>query len=561
MNRTKIFILLFLLASATISHAQSLTLGSPVVENYLRRQQLLGKFDSTFSFNYRPLIIGKNGLAVDSAVFDIDQYFGTTFRTKKGGTFLRLLPTELRVAHDLRHPDSRNDGAMIRAKGLQTYLSAGFYAESGILTIQFKPEFIWAQNKEYLGFPIPPRHFESIWQTRYIWFNQIDLPERYGNDAYQQFTWGQSSIRLNKWGLSLGLSTENIWWGPSIRNSIMMSNNSQGFPHLTLNTQRPIKTRVGSFEGQIVTARLEGSGYTPPFPEGIFRGQIAYLAKPDDWRYYQGLSFSYSPKWVTGLSLGFTRWVQQYSETASATNDYFPVFSNLFRKNDNNVTRNEIDRDQAAGFFGRWLWFDANAELYFEFAKNDAAANLRDLLVDTDHSRALTVGINKLFPTNKKDQFWQFNFEWTQTSQTESGLIRNALSWYIHSRLRHGYTNNGEVLGSALGPGGNAQYLEVSWVRGFTRIGGALERYVHNNDFAVAAFPGDFTRNWVDYNIHGFWEFQYKRMFVTASLFFTNSLNYQWEVKYDPNDPSRFPDTPGVDRTNWNLDLKVSYTF
>ena len=389
----------------------------------------------------------------------------------------------------------------------------------------------------------------------------MDAPERYGDGRYTDFAWGQSSIRLNKWGLSLGLSTENIWWGPAIRNSLMMSNNAKGFPHVTFNTQRPIKTAIGSFEGQVITARLEGSGFTPPFSNTPFDGSIQYIPKNDDWRYLQALSFSYSPKWVKGLSIGFTRWVQQYSEVAKATNDYFPAFSNLFRKNDDNVTRNELDRDQAAGIFGRWVWFDTNAELYFEFAKNDAAANLRDLLVDTDHSRALTVGIKKLFPTVSKDQFWQFNFEWTQMSQTESGLIRNALSWYIHGRVRHGYTHNGEILGSALGPGGNAQYLEVSRVKGFSRIGGAIERYVHNNDFAVAAFPGDFTRNWVDYNIHGFWELRFKNMFISTSLYFTNSLNYQWEVKFDPNNPATFPDTPGVDRTNWNLDVKVSYTF
>lgn len=146
-------------------------------------------------------------------------------------------------------------------------------------------------------------------------------------------------------------------------------------------------------------------------------------------------------------------------------------------------------------------------------------------------------------------------------SQTESRLLRNALSWYIHSRVRHGYTHNGEVLGSALGPGGNAQYLEVAKVKGFNRIGGALERYVHNNDFNNSAFNGDFTRYWVDYSVYGFYERQFDRIFLSASLFYTYSFNYQWEVLFDPNDPTAFPDTPGVDRNNWNLDIKISYSL
>jgi len=554
---------LMFFAAISISglNAQTIPLGTPVIQDYLRRQQLLGKFDSAFSFNYRPITISKNGLNADSLVFNANQYFKTitSFANDKGK--VKLLPVEFRMAYDSNHPDSRNDGAMIRARGLQTYLSAGIYTELGPLTIQLKPEFIFAENKDYQGFPFKPRHFESTWQTRYIWYNLIDEPERYGVNSYSRFTWGQSSIRLNKWGLSLGLSTENIWWGPSIRNSIMMSNNAQGFPHLTFNTQKPIKTAVGSFEGQFITARLESSGFNPPASDVIFRGRVSFAPKPDDWRYYQGLSFSYSPKWISGLSLGFTRWVQQYYKNTQATNDYFPAFSNLFRKNDNNVTRTEIDRDQAAGIFGRWVWYDSQAEFYFEFAKNDASLNLRDLLVDTDHSRALTVGINKLFPTTKKHEFWQFNFEWTQMSQTESRLLRNASSWYIHSRVVHGYTNNGEVLGSALGPGGNAQYLEVAKVKDFNRIGGAIERYVHNNDFNNAAFPDDFTRYWVDYNLYGFYEQRFNSMILSASLFYTYSFNYQWEVLFDPDDPSAFPDTPGVDRNNWNFDLKIAYSF
>lgn len=544
--------------SLSFVRAQTIPLGSPNIENYLRRQQLLGKLDSSFSFNYRPITLTKNGIAVDSTVFKKSEYFKTI---TNGQIKISSLPIELRLAYDSDHPDSRNDGAMIRSKGLQTYLSAGLFIELGLLSIQLKPELIWAQNKDYQGFPMKPRHWESTWAVRYIWFNTIDLPEKYGSSSYNKLLPGQSSIRLNKWGLSLGLSTENIWWGPAIRNSIMMSNNAQGFPHITFNTQKPLKTPIGAFEGQILTGRLDGSGFLPPAHDVVFQGRIQYVPKNDDWRYLQAISFSYSPKWIKGLSLGFTRWVQQYYETTENTNDYFPAFSNLFRNNDNNLTRQEVDRDQAASIFGRWVWFDSRAEFYFEFAKNDAAANFRDLLVDTDHSRALTVGVNKLFPTKTKDQFWQFNFEWTQTSQTESRLLRNAGSWYQHGRVRHGYTNNGEILGSALGPSGNAQYLEVAKVRGFNRIGGAIERYVHNNDFNFLAFDGDFTRYWVDYSLYGFYEKQFDRFLINASLFYTYSLNYQWEVLFDPNDPNAFPDTPGVDRNNWNLDIKLSYSL
>ena len=551
-----IFALLF---NGTLAMAQSIPLGTPVIQDYLRRQQLLGKLDSSFSFNYRPVQLGKNGVKLDSSIFDKNRYFGFDKSFLKGKGSIILLPIEVKMAYDTHVPDSRNDGAMIRSKGFQTLVSAGIYSEIGPLSIQLKPEFVSAENASFPGFP--SSHFDDTWESRYVFYNTIDEPERYGTEAYTKVLPGQSSIRLNQWGLSLGLSTENIWWGPSIRNSIMMSNNAQGFAHITFNTQRPIKTPIGSFEGQILTGRLEQSGFNPPTTDRIARGSTLFVPKKDDWRYLQAMSLSYSPKWIKGLSLGFTRWVQQYAENVKTNKDYFPVLSNLFRQNDR-VAFNEGARDQAAGIFGRWIWFDSKAELYFEFAKNDAALNLRDLLVDSDHSRAFTLGLNKLFETNETDEFIQLNFEWTQTSQTESRLFRNAGAWYHHSTVRHGYTNNGEVLGSALGPGSNAQYLEVAWVKDLKRIGGAIERYVHNNDFATFAFDGssDFTRYWVDYSVYGFIDWDFKRFLLTGSIYYTKSLNYQWELRYDPN-ASPFPYFPGVDKDNFNIDINLAYTF
>ena len=55
-----------------------------------------------------------------------------------------------------------------------------------------------------------------------------------------------------------------IYGGPSIRNSIMMSNQARGFKHISLNSTRPLKSLIGWIEFQLVSGRLESSGYTPP---------------------------------------------------------------------------------------------------------------------------------------------------------------------------------------------------------------------------------------------------------------------------------------------------------
>ena len=60
---------------------------------------------------------------------------------------------------------------------------------------------------------------------------------------------------------------------------------------------KPIKTFIGNFEWQIITGRLESSGFTPPRTDIEHAGTKLYIPKinqngeTDDWRYLQGLYF------------------------------------------------------------------------------------------------------------------------------------------------------------------------------------------------------------------------------------------------------------------------------
>ena len=342
--------------------AQTINLNESFIQQNLRTAQLLGEFDSSVSFTSLPIHTGKIGVKIDSSLIGSKEYGATlkTFFGKHGK--LKILPVNFIMEYSSHHPYSRNNGSMIPNRGYQQLVSFGFHAELGPLSIQFKPEAVYAENRNFEGFP--DSHYGTTWARRYNLWNYIDMPERFGDNAYKKSLFGQSSIRLNYKGLSLGLSSENIWWGPSIRNSIMMSNQAQGFNHITFNTTRPIKTSIGNFEWQVVTGRLEGSGFRPPVPDQTFGSTALYFPKKDDWRYYQGLTFTYSPKWIDGMSLGFIRWVQMYGEFATTNRDYFPVFDGLFRKNDKyGLTSDSLEgeRDQGAGIFGRWVWQDAKA--------------------------------------------------------------------------------------------------------------------------------------------------------------------------------------------------------
>ena len=393
------------------------------------------------------------------------------------------------------------------------------------------------------------------------------MPERFGETSINKKLIGQSSIKFNYYGLSIGISNENIWWGPSIRNSIMMSNHARGFKHITFNTTKPLKTKIGNFEWQLITGRLESSGFLPPNSDFKYAGTNIYVPKKnengntDDWRYLQGYTITYSPKWISGLSLGFIRWAQMYSElirgkysNIQGGSNWFPVFKNLFRKKDKYEIY-ESQTDQAVGVFLRWLWIDSMAEIYASYNHNDSKQNMRDLLLDSDHSRAVTVGLQKVFIINSEN--YKFSWEWTQMEQTASRLLRNAGSWYVHNRSYDGYTNKGEVLGASIGPGSNSHFFALNRVKNKEKIGIALEIIDQDNDFYHEAFnnANDPRRYWKDFNFHINFSKKYKNLWLSTNVMYSRSLNYQWDLKDYATEYMH----PGNDVNNFHASIKLAY--
>lgn len=553
----KLFNLFFILISH-ITLSQNINVNNDYNYSLIRTAILSNQIESEFSLNLKPIN------STELKKIGSNQH-KTIFKNKSGSIKIKSLGVDYFVEYNSRHPYNRNNGTMIPNRGYQHIISPGLYFKTGPLTIQIKPEHHYSQNINFDGFW--EGHYPEIWAKRYQLWNTIDMPERFGLKEHNKTTFGQSSIRLNYRNLSLGVSSENLWWGPSIRNSIMMSNNAQGFKHITLNTLRPIKTFVGNFEFQIVSGRLESSGFTPPNIDYEFAGTKLYIPKinqlseTDDWRYLQGFIVSYSPSFIKNTSFGLIRWVNMYSALIEGrytwmlgNPTYFPAFNNLFRKNDKFVDY-EAQTNQAAGIFIKSLWKDAKAEIYFEFHHNDSKQNLRDLFLDSEHSRASTLGLQKVFQ-GKKDNFL-FSWEWTQMEQSASRLIRNAGSWYQHGYVYDGYTNKGEVLGSSIGPGSNSHFISLERLRENEKVGLALEIVENDNDFYYEAFASanDFRRYWKDINFHINFYKGFKKYVISSNLIYCRSLNYQWEL----NDKIEPYYHPGRDTNNFHFSVKLTY--
>lgn len=543
------------------SFGQSIPVGTPVLDDYLRRLQLLGQVDSSASWMIRPVYPTEfagfeNGFDLDSSLVDFDQSFFHHRIGKKGkGKFLTL-PAVYKVQYNSEYAFGVNDGAFIPNRGLQQVFSPGFFAQYGKFSLQLQPEFLTAQNKDYIGFPI--EHQATI-LFYYEYMNRIDMPERFGVGTYQRFFPGQSSFRFNLNQISLGVSTENLWWGPGRRNSLLLGNNAPGFLHFTLNTRRPVKTGIGSFEGQVISGFLESTRFSPPWPDYTIQQNPVLMPKRENGdRYLGGLVITYQPKWVPGLFLGYGSVNHLYREDITDFADILPIFNG--RKGPANVYDPIRDKRQqfSSGFF-RWLSPQGHFEFYGEFGTRGNSRKFEEFIITPEQGRAFTFGFAHMMKLKNPGRYLEISSEMTLSGQTIREEIRQLRTWYIHDHVRHGYTHNGQVLGIGNGPGSNQLFVGVAWVEGLKKIGLQFERIEYNNDFYYYRYEAskDFRNKYVDLVFTLAPEWKLGNFLVSGKFQYVNTLNYKWFLE---NQPDQYF-VPGYDRKNIVGQIGIAYLF
>ena len=475
---------------------------------------------------------------------------------KAGPSFtIKCLPFNLIQQYNTNHPYGWNDGAMIPARGFSSKASAGIHASIGKISIQIQPELVVSQNRNFETFF--SQQFDTTWSRYYQWLNRSDIPEKFGDKTYTKIFPGQSAIRYNTDAISIGISTENLWWGPGTRNALVMSNNAPGFLHLTFNSRKPIHTRIGNFEWQIIGGRLTGSGILPPETNRVYTNgsSVIYVPKFEASRYITGMVMSWQPKWVKGLFIGFTKASYLYRSDISVVD--LLLLEGIIKSTSEKNGRKAV----LGSLFARYVMPEEMTELYMEYGRSDKSPNLINLVADNNYPRAYVAGMRKLFPS-KNNSFIEFTTEFTQMQLPKADLIRAAQSWHTHDYVRQGYTHKGQVLGAGIGPGSNSQMLGIAWVKGIKRVGLMFERIVRNNDFYYSAFEDskDFRRHWTDLSTTLSADWSYKRFLISGRMAVIRSLNYQWwYIDYLPQTSPTNYFKNGYDVLNFHTNLSLSY--
>lgn len=484
--------------------AVSVPVGFMDIDEQVRNLQLLEKIPSNHSLTIRPFNANAS-LSYTKLLNLIDtniKYNGVLYQDKH--SFIGLLPINFLQKFNSDHPYGWNDGAMSYSKGYQFQVSGGVYASWNNFKIQLRPEYVNTANGNY--------------STNASW-GQV-------TQNVKKILPGQSSIRFDLGGISLSASTQNLWWGPGIYNSMLMSNNAPGFFHYSIGTNRPLKSFMGNFQFQIVAATLKSD--TSQGYENAGLKKRPYL---NNERYFNGLVISYQPAFMKNVSFGITRTFQNYANNniIQFVPKYLPVIGSFFGSAYNDT----INRDQLIAFNTRWVFPKNHAEVYFEFGYNDAKDNFRDLWVDMSHSSGYIFGFKKLSYLNSID-YLDFGTEVTRMAQTPSYLMRNAGNFYEHGRVTEGYTNNNQTMGAGSGFGNNMQTVNISWNRAWSKFG-FIFNHISQNPTQIVTYNianlGLRTTQWDDYSFGLQTKYRYRNILFSANIEYVNSKNYLWQDK------------------------------
>jgi hypothetical protein len=384
------------------------------------------------------------------------------------GLELSVLRPAVGLTYNSTFPWAHGDGVAWMGRGLTVSVQAGLQARFGPVSLTLDPTVFWAQNAAFplqpTGYAGPLRFANGLAPTT------IDFPQRFGATPYSRLDPGESTLRLDLLGVTLGASTARQVWGPGIGQALVLNDAGPGFLHLFAGTARPVNLWIGHLHGRVELGRLEQSAYSPMPADSGRRLMAGFVA-------------TFVPRGAPGLEIGLTRWYLRlwpasgftFSELKIPFQGIFYTDINLGVKYDPS-NPNFTPEHQAASVFARWAFPAAGLEVFGEFSRNDRSYDLTDFLGEPDHNSAWMLGFMTLLHRTAR-HYTVLRAELASSRITDLAQLRPQALLYVHTQLLQGNTNRGVILGSplaALGGAGSTLGLDFyrpdgRWTFEFTR--------------------------------------------------------------------------------------------
>jgi hypothetical protein len=401
----------------------------------------------------------------------------------------RLFAPRVRALANSSMPFSQNEGALWGGRGTSTSVMAGVELRLGFLRAILLPELITEENRHWQirdSVRFPPPHTPPERQGGgyvFPWYAgpyAIDLPLRFGDGRLQRVHPGQSSVTIRAGPVEAGVATENQWWGPGLRNALVLSSNAPGFPHVFFRSARPWGTPLGELELRLLAGGLRESKFFDTTTANDLRSlSAAALA----------LRVRGAPNLTLGVSRSTMETVADWGGIAGRFFDALIARGSVWTAMPDDSTLGTVGREQITALFVRWVAPGSGLETYAEWGRTELPRNLRDFLEHPNHTQGYTLGLQWKRGEVSTGAL-RLQAEVTTVEQSATFRNRPIGSWYTSRGVHQGYTNEGQALGAAIGPGASSQWLAGDYVRAGWSGGAYLGRIRWHEDVrSVYAWP------------------------------------------------------------------------
>jgi hypothetical protein len=472
---------------------------------------------------------------------------------------LKIYGPELFNSVNTAAPYGQNDGALWQGRGYNASLTGGFRLEAFGIEATFKPQLAFSQNVafDYIQpHPAYANYADKGAVYGYYGIPFVDAPQRFGNEPFFTWDWGDSEIRYSRKTLTLGFGTQTIWLGPAQLNPIIHSNNAASYPKLDIGVRKQAMTLpwlnwyIGDIEARAWWGYLSESDY--------FDNDSS-----NDHNLITGLSIAYGVPFLPGLSVGINRIMLSKWEDI----DYQSIVTLLWPFMETSAGGDK--RDQRASIVLDYLLPVAGINIYLEWARNDFSPTLDHIIRYPFHTEAYTLGLKKaLRIADNVNGEVLLEITALENSRDYDRLFGGSTTFYAHYIIMQGHSNMGQWLGAGVGTGGNSQYLgfRVYFPKGYGQF--FIQRrnpdldytwYIDSKKYPITS-PNTYIserniRAFIDFGLAGLYRIH--NLALTGSIVFRDEHNPMNEgtVLSDPSSET------SIHRYNVHLSLGMKYYF
>ncbi len=273
-----------------------------------------------------------------------------------------------------------------------------------------------------------------------------DNKSHHKKSPYQAAGIREFQLYLHRKGIGTGISNANMWWGPGMQSSLVMTNNTSGFTHFLLGTLEEKRFRDWGFIGRYVFSKFDNRNKYEPYLTSVIFG-LTYYSDPI-------VSLGITKSVLNGGSHPLADAIE-WSEAALdflggvLVNEKWKVFQQNWSYDDITMS----------GYISTYFP-KSKLTLFLELGRNDIAWDINNIILVPDHSLATNFGIRKYHLFNHKNLF--FGLEYTKLFAGRYLYTGQVGPWY--NREGYEYSSfNGRHFAAHSGPDSDDFLIFLGW--------------------------------------------------------------------------------------------------